>query len=56
MLEPYERKLSRTVLRRGRASNCSFLFNIICIFLSIFTDSVFAGKHIIPDTKGIFVK
>jgi len=28
MLEPYEGKLSRTVLRRGRASNCSFLFNM----------------------------
>ncbi len=27
MLEPYEGKLSRTVLRRGRASNRSFLFD-----------------------------
>jgi hypothetical protein len=26
-LEPYEGKLSRTVLRRGRASNRSFLFD-----------------------------
>jgi hypothetical protein len=26
MLEPYETKVSRTVLRRGRASNRSFLF------------------------------
>ncbi|WP_342306544.1 hypothetical protein [Methanolobus sp. ZRKC5] len=27
MLEPYEEKFSRTVLRRGRASNRSFLFD-----------------------------
>lgn len=26
MLEPYEAKVSRTVLRRVGASNCSFLF------------------------------
>jgi hypothetical protein len=28
MLEPYETKVSRTVLRRGRASNRSFLFGV----------------------------
>ncbi|VVB51542.1 Uncharacterised protein [uncultured archaeon] len=29
MLEPYEAKVSRTVLRREGASNCSFLFGTV---------------------------
>lgn len=34
MLERYEGKLSRTVLRRGRASNRSFLFDDIYLWKS----------------------
>ena len=44
MLEPYEGKLSRTVLSRGRASNSSFLFDKFApIYKEICSKILFSG-------------